>query len=184
MTFYDIGAHAGYYTLLVSHLVGPSGRVIALEPLPRNLTYLRRHLHLNRVTNVQVIDAAVSDREGETRFRIHPSHAMGHIPLGFNWPEESITVRTVTLDGLIARGAPTPNIVKIDVEGAEDRALIGAQELLKSQQPLVLVAFHFAEKQAVAERILIESGYTLTALDAQGHEWLAKPSRRDHTTSI
>src|SRR5574341_673203 len=58
---YDIGAHVGFYTLLASELVGPSGQVIAFEPLPRNLGYLHRHLALNSCKNVTVIEAAVGN---------------------------------------------------------------------------------------------------------------------------
>ena len=70
MTVFDIGAHAGYYTLIASKLVGGSGHVVAFEPAPRNLRYLRRHLSLNHVSNVTVLEVAVSDRAGVGRFDV------------------------------------------------------------------------------------------------------------------
>src|SRR6266436_706615 len=64
---YDIGAHVGFYTLLASVLVGHTGRVVAFEPSPRNLAYLRRHLAMNRLNNVTVVEGAVYDHDGEVR---------------------------------------------------------------------------------------------------------------------
>jgi hypothetical protein len=65
---FDIGANVGFYSLLASVLTGPTGHLFAFEPLPRNLRFLRRHLQLNDLDNVTVIDAAVSRENGEVRF--------------------------------------------------------------------------------------------------------------------
>lgn len=71
-TVYDVGAHAGFFTLLASQLVGPGGRVVAFEPDPGNRSYLERHIRLNRVGNVTIVDAAVSDRTGIGSLMTHP----------------------------------------------------------------------------------------------------------------
>src|SRR3989304_1382083 len=65
---YDIGAHVGYYTLLASVLCGPSGKVFAFEPSPRNLSRLRWHVSANGCRNVIVFDNALSDRVGSANF--------------------------------------------------------------------------------------------------------------------
>ena len=65
---FDVGAHVGFYTVLSSSLAGPAGRVVAFEPLPANLRYLRRHLALNGCANVTVVPICVGDREGTARF--------------------------------------------------------------------------------------------------------------------
>jgi hypothetical protein len=59
---FDIGAHVGFYSLLASKMVGPQGRVFAFEPVQRNLYYLHRHLQLNRIANVTVVQTAVGER--------------------------------------------------------------------------------------------------------------------------
>jgi protein-L-isoaspartate O-methyltransferase len=59
MTVYDIGAQAGFYTLIFSRLVGPSGHVIAFEPCVSELGYLLAHVKLNALTNIRVVQAAV-----------------------------------------------------------------------------------------------------------------------------
>ena len=66
---FDIGASVGFYTLLGSVLVGGEGRVFAFEPLPQNLSYLKKHLQLNRITNVAVIEAAVAERAAQQVLR-------------------------------------------------------------------------------------------------------------------
>ena len=62
---FDMGAHVGFYTLVASAIVGSRGQVVAFEPLPENLSYLREHLTMNHIDNVTVIDKAVTDH---TRF--------------------------------------------------------------------------------------------------------------------
>jgi FkbM family methyltransferase len=68
MVAFDVGADVGYYTLLLARGVGPKGRVIAFEPNPFNLTYLKEHLCLNKIGNVEIVEATVSDREGVAFF--------------------------------------------------------------------------------------------------------------------
>ncbi len=68
MTVYDLGANVGFYSLLASRLVGPTGRVIAVEPLPRNIAYLQRHVVANAATNVTIVQGAVSDAPGIGHF--------------------------------------------------------------------------------------------------------------------
>lgn len=118
----DLGAHAGWYTLLAARLVGPTGRVVAIEPEPTNLRYLRRHLWLNRCAQATVIEAAVTDREGQVWLDdgVWASNSV-------SWrvaPTGRLSVRSVAIDPLISAGTiPTPDIVKMDVEGAEGAVL-------------------------------------------------------------
>jgi hypothetical protein len=65
---FDIGAHVGFYTLLASALVGPTGKVFAFEPVPQNVSYLKEHLRINQVMNVVIHEAAVFDRTGPAPF--------------------------------------------------------------------------------------------------------------------
>ena len=67
-TVFDIGANAGFYTLFFSHLMGDQGQVWAFEPLPENGHNILRHIRLNRLRNVTLLQAAVSDRIGAVGF--------------------------------------------------------------------------------------------------------------------
>ena len=97
---YDIGANVGYFSLLAAVLSGSDGKVVAFEPLPRNIHYLKRHIQLNRLGNIEVIEAAVSDRTGRAYFDLGASSAMGHIA-----DEGEIEVQLVALDPLLEEDA-------------------------------------------------------------------------------
>jgi len=154
--FWDIGANVGFYSLLASKLVG-SGKVFAFEPAPRNLSYLKKHLALNRVTNVEVLAIAVSDRSGTSFFEIEETGFMGHLSI-----EGKITVPTAALDVLVEEGkVRPPDYVKMDIEGAELLALRGAARTFQRFRPVLFLATH--GKQIEKEcRLLLESW---------GYEW-------------
>ena len=159
---YDVGANVGFYTLLASRLVGPTGKVVAFEPLPRNLAFLRRHVEMNdRHGNVTVVAAAVSDRAGTARFDPGPMPEMGRLSSA-----GTVEVRTVALDQWIAeQGAPAPGFIKIDVEGAEASVLRGARALLTGVRPDVLVATHGDAEHEDCRGILQDLGYSWEELD-------------------
>ena len=132
---YDIGAHVGYYTLLAPVLVGCTGKVVAFEPLPRNLRYLRHHLALNHITNVTVIEAVASQNGGTAFFDEGPDSSMGFVS-----EHGCLEVKAVSLDELYSAGAiPAPGFIKMDIEGGEYKALIGAQNLLSNTHPVILL---------------------------------------------
>jgi FkbM family methyltransferase len=168
---YDLGANAGFFTLLAARLVGPAGRVYAFEPLPANLELLRRHLELNRCANVTVVAAAVSDRDGRARFGGAGSTARLE-------EEGAVEVATARIDTLIARGELAPaDLVKLDVEGAELAALEGMDGLLRDARPRLLIEFHGrriagVDVDSACRARLAERGYDLCRC---GREVLAEP---------
>jgi FkbM family methyltransferase len=136
---YDIGAQAGYHTLLASRLAGRSGLVYSFEPLPRNHDMLTRHLSLNEVFNVQPVRAAVSDMDGEMCFDPGPGFMAGHLS-----GEGPLRVKCFSLDRFVAsdhRIRP-PGVIKIDVEGAELKVLQGARETLLRYRPTLMIDTH------------------------------------------
>jgi FkbM family methyltransferase len=135
---WDLGANAGIFTLVASRIVGQKGRVFAFEPQPRNVDALRRHLELNGFRNVDVWPCAVSDQVGEARF-----DDSGGSSQGFLSDRGQIVVPTVTLDSLMATGELlAPRVIKIDIEGAEHRALRGAERTIDACRPAVFLATH------------------------------------------
>jgi FkbM family methyltransferase len=154
---FDIGAHAGFYTLLASTLIGQSGRVIAFEPLPYNLVNLQKHLSINGIGNVQVIPAAVSDSEGQARFEIGDGTTTGKLSTA-----GELAVRTVALDTLFSAGEiPIPSVIKMDIEGGEHRALLGARTLLTEYHPTIFLATHGQDVHKSCCDYLRSLGYTL-----------------------
>jgi FkbM family methyltransferase len=135
---FDVGANAGFYTLLAALRSTPAGQVIAFEPLPQNARYVNQHIQLNRLTNVRVIEAAVGDFVGQGRFAVHQKNAEGRLSA-----DGEMNVRVVSLDQLRADGEiPVPNVMKIDVEGGELAVLQGARRLLTQAHPTIFLATH------------------------------------------
>lgn len=160
---YDVGANAGYFSLLAAVLVGSEGRVYAFEPLPRNVEFLNKHIQLNRLDNIAVIEAAVSDRSGEAAFDLGASTAMGHLA-----DTGEIAVRMVSLDEMLQAGElEPPDYVKVDVEGAEYDVLRGARDLLRQYHPILFLDTHQREAHRPTIALLKELGYEFSILDGK-----------------
>jgi len=152
---FDIGANAGFYTLLASVLVGSQGKVFAFEPVPRNLRYLKEHLRINGIKNVSVIEAAVADCAGVAHFDAGPNPATGHLAA-----DGCLTVSTVSLDEMVRRGELLPpDYMKIDVEGAEANVLLGAKSVLTALRPTIFLATHGKELHNTCCELLRSMGY-------------------------
>lgn len=138
----DIGANIGYYTLLLSHLVGPEGLVVAVEPHPKNFHLLHLNLRLNGVNNVETLQAAVSDKEGDAiLFEAEGSnwHALHSTDRTTN---KGIRVTTLTIDAIARQVSRPIALIRMDIEGWEHRALIGAQETLRRDRPALIMEVH------------------------------------------
>jgi FkbM family methyltransferase len=140
-TVIDGGANIGYYTVLFSRCVGDSGRVIAFEPDPTNFEYLTRNLRTNHCDNVEACQAALSNLSGSAGFRPDPFRAEGRLVSDAHGDRKSITVRTVRFDEFVAsRQLESVDLVKLDLEGGEIRALEGMRTTLgSSRNPLLVV---------------------------------------------
>jgi len=158
---YDIGAHVGFYTLLASELVSPRGKVIAFEPVPQNIHYLKEHLRLNRCNNVTVVESTVTDRNGIALFEGSTNNYTGHLS-----SKGCLEVKTVSLDALVSKGEiPPPDYIKIDVEGAEFLVLSGAKSILANHHPTMFLATHGIEVWQQCIAFLKSIGYHLDSLD-------------------
>jgi FkbM family methyltransferase len=145
-------------------VLGPTGRVIAFEPSPRNLGFLHRHLSLNRSTNVEVLDVAISDSEGVTQFFVDDDPKKSKIT-----DAGDITVRTTTLDRLMGE-LPLPDLIEMDIEGAEYAALRGAEQLLRKSSPVNFLSTHGQEVHRACCELLRTLGYKLHAIGPRSIE--------------
>jgi len=138
---YDIGANVGYVSLSLAKQVGPSGRVIAFEPVPRNIEAFRRNIDINGLTNVRLLDAAASDAAGEAVIRIAGNLSTASLVWHQNNPSATeLRIRTVCIDELVDAGQlASPKFAKIDVEGAEGAVLQGMRRTLASARPVLFV---------------------------------------------
>jgi FkbM family methyltransferase len=171
MSFWDIGAHAGFMTLLASRLVGERGVVHAFEPAEPTRQRLLVALRANDTTNVLVHDVAVGAESGTTRLYSHGSSSMwttvaelGEAPAG--------DVAARTLDEL-AEELGAPDLIKVDVEGAETDVLRGGSTLLASGRSKLLVEFGSAGLLDQARAVCPQ--YAFTQLDDS--HWLLEGPR-------
>jgi len=151
MTVFDVGAHAGYFTMMLSRIVGKSGRVFAFEANPENVAILRKHIRINQLRNINIIEAAVADRNGEVRFS-------GSGCLGYEGQisDSGRRIPAVKLDDF-----PTPDLLKMDIEGAEILAFAGATRILSELRTKILVAVHEGGPIAKIPTILTSHTYKL-----------------------
>jgi FkbM family methyltransferase len=151
---YDVGAHIGFLSLCAASL---GARVFAFEASPANASRLRRTAELNNVP-IEPVEAAVWDAEEGVALLPGASAS--------EWrPAPGGPTTGVTLDGFVA-SHPAPDLLKIDVEGAEARVLHGARRLLAERRPIVLCEIHGPDTRDEVLRLL--SGYRVEPL---GSEW-------------
>jgi FkbM family methyltransferase len=165
---YDLGANVGFYALLAAKL---GARVLAFEPVARNLAYLRRHIELNECENVTIVAAAVSDHSGTAHFREGPAPTVGAL---VDDDSAGYDVPVVALDDIV--GTPVPQLVKIDVEGAEAAVLHGAHRLLHEARPTVLLSTHSTALRHECVSILHEARYDVRPLGGDQADLIATPA--------
>lgn len=180
--FFDVGANVGYYTVLGSRLVGAKGLVVAFEPVARNLAHLYNHIDINRLENVSIIPAACSDEISLAAFSTGPNNAMGHLTGGNNSNNETpgkdiLLVPTVTLDTVAERFGVVPQVLKIDVEGAELSVLHGASSRILPAKPKIFLSLHSEQLRTDCLKYLENFGYEFEPLGEDKNdsmEFLAK----------
>ncbi len=165
-TFVDVGANKGDFSLIAARTTGPEGRVIAFEPSPENAGWTRKSVELNGYPNVELLELALSDSEGEAQ--LHLGRWSGwHSLVPRQVDQETITVRMRTLDAVLAeRGSPAVDMLKIDVEGAELAVLRGARRTLAQEHGLwILLDVHPDREVDPAEvaQVLRAQGFELRA---------------------
>jgi FkbM family methyltransferase len=148
--FYDVGAYVGTMTLGTARLVGESGHVIAFDGDPGNVKRLLVNSERNGFqARVRVVHGAVWSRtasDGISFRRGTTARSQGGVEADGSRPVlgggQIITVPAITLDDFIATGAPSPQLIKIDVEGGEYEVLRGGSRLFAVQRPLIIVEVH------------------------------------------
>lgn len=130
-SFLDIGAHAGYFSLIASDRVGASGRVLAIEPNPRTFELLQRHLSGNRVANVRALMCGLAEQAGSISLYAPPSRIDYNATVLPRAEWTRVDVGTRTLDDCVDEwGVDRIDLMKIDVEGAEPLVLAGGRRSL------------------------------------------------------
>ena len=166
-TVWDVGANVGLFGFAAAGVAGPEGSVLALEADDWLAALVRRSAQLNAGTMaaVSVLGVAVSDRVGVAQFAIARRGRASNFLREAEGSSQAGGVRetrlamTVTLDWLLERFKP-PDVIKIDVEGAEHLVLAGAARLLQSVRPIILCEVAPRNRAPLA-RLFREAEYTL-----------------------
>lgn len=157
--FYEVGANNGFLGLLAAKIIGPEGHVYAFEPLPKNAQKALQLMQINGVDNFTLLPKAVSEKEGKVESFLGDSNSTPSLIQGDR--DHSITVAAVTLDGFV-RENRWPNLIKVDVEGAELLVLKGASQLMSSNDaPLWIIEVHGESNDYAVMDLLTSHGYKI-----------------------
>ncbi len=137
MTVVDVGAYAGYYTLIAARAVGDKGRVFSFEPEPSNYQLMLKNIQLNNHLNVTPVQKAVSNKTGHIKLFL-AEDASGHSTVCENPDQRSIQVDSTTLDDFFAGQIPQIHVIKIDVEGTEGAVLEGMRHIIDKNPDLII----------------------------------------------
>jgi FkbM family methyltransferase len=173
MNAVDIGGNIGYYAMLEARLVGPSGKVIAIEPMPENSEQLCKNVKNNGYENIHIHKTAIGDRDGTALMYIAGKsnwHSL-HPPVS---AKGKMKVSVSTLDSLLAPyNLPSLDLVRMDLEGYEIVVIDGMKRTLKKYGPRLLVELHplLVGTQAMEKY--------LRSLEAMGYgiEWMIEQER-------
>lgn len=173
-TFIDVGVNKGDYALLAASLVGPAGKVIAVEPEPENCTWIRKSIEANDFKNIHLHEAAATEDDGTSRLFLGKKSGWNSLYAGAGTSDDTIDVKTLALDS-IEDGTLTPRLIKIDVEGAEHRVLAGADGIIDRCRPILILDIHphlGADIDAVEEFFFSRNyhAYAVSDLDTRLHK--------------
>lgn len=167
--FYDVGSNVGYHSLVANSII-QNGTIYAFEPMPFVRAIFEKHIQLNSrligKNNISVLPMAISKEAKEVEFSNDAAHRDGNTYIKesyiFSGTEDKIKVPCQSIDGLIEQGYKIPDIIKIDVEGAEYDVLLGAKKTLEQYHPHILLATHDCHLPGVQQKcvdLLKEMGY-------------------------
>jgi len=172
MMVLDVGAHHGLYTLLASKLVGPTGKVIAFEPSPRERIRLFKHLKFNRARNVRVESCALGETNGMADLFL--SDDVNDWCNSLREPAgaalKAVQVDVKRLDEIISQQQLNKiDFVKMDIEGGELNALKGAKHMLATREhrPVILIEVQDKRSEAWGHR----GANVIRMLEEAGYEW-------------
>jgi len=138
MSVVDVGANLGFYSLLLARHVGPAGRVWAFEPDPANFAMLQRNVKANGYTNIETVNKAVGVATGKDRLYVSDIHTGDHRTYPSAESRQSVPVEVVALDDFFPPDQRI-DLVKMDIQGSEGKALEGMKRILSSHPDLTIL---------------------------------------------
>jgi FkbM family methyltransferase len=188
MEFVDAGAFLGYFTLAAAARVGEEGRVWAFEPNTGCRRLLEHSVRRNGLANVTIDPRALGGRVGSGRLTAPANPAVVRVMPAETGRPEAGAVAVTTLDAWCAESGARPDLVKLDVEGAELEVLEGAAETLRRHRPLLVVEVHRGGALATSPELVVErlrtAGYGVRSLGPNRADDLAGALERLREMSL
>ncbi|MFA6432635.1 MAG: FkbM family methyltransferase [Candidatus Paceibacterota bacterium] len=184
---YDIGAHVGYHSLYFARLVGKNGKVITIEPNKKNFERLKKNIDENKdlKERISAFNIAVGDKDGKVEFNINEDVEGGRSTGSFIGTADTFSSREtyknkgftktsvdlVTIDSFekMLSIHDAPDIIKIDVEGAESLALEGARGILLAKKPVLFVEIHSMRNMSDVMNFLHSISYEAKIANIEGN---------------
>ncbi len=175
---FDIGANIGWHTVWLSRKVGPSGKVLAVEPEDTNFAILKLNTRINNLTNVTSINVALGSSRGRGKLVVPRPTLMGQVTTtasDYASRFSEVGVNFDTVDNVVATfGIRQVSAIKVDVEGAELAVIRGAEKTIAKFGPRLVIEAHGHDNLA-SLKLLLKSMNIRVASEIQ-----ASP-RRDET---
>ena len=166
-TFIDVGANIGWYALIASKIVGPSGRVIAFEPAPASFALMRRNAQINDCRNTTLVEKALSDKKGTLRLNLGETNKAHNSILKTAETRDSVEVEANTLDEYLEGDEGEIALIKMDVEGAEGFVLAGMRKTLEKHPKTAIIMEFFP---SLLRQAGFDPGAMLREFQASGYE--------------
>lgn len=169
---WDLGTNRAQFALFFAQLVGPTGRVVAFEPMPALAAVARENAAINRFAHLEVHEVALGGEDGEATFMFSSARdTQGKLESVERTYKvegaQSLRVQLRRADSLLEEGLPAPRLMKIDIEGAAASLFRGAQRLLDEHLPAIFMELHGKEEQQGVKDQLLPRGYRLSTLDGK-----------------
>ena len=167
---YDVGGFRGYMTGVMA--AAGAAKVVVFEPNPENFTALQTLSQLNPAFPISVVPFCLADTDGAAEFELLTDRSMGRLANVALQVDQAILERREVqlrrIDSLVSQGElPPPDVMKIDVEGAELEVLSGGSNTIAKRRPVILLEAHSSELAAGCTSFLEGKGYRVQSLDAE-----------------
>jgi len=139
----DVGAHIGYFTLIMARLVGKKGKVFAFEPSPINFELLKKNVELNKYKNIRIIPKGISNKSDWIPFYLNSKNHGNCSFFKTDKHDKEIQIKTITLDHYFFGIDFNIDFAKIDAEGSEPLVIEGMKSILRKPYPIKLIIEFF-----------------------------------------
>ncbi|GBD88590.1 hypothetical protein BMS3Abin03_02526 [bacterium BMS3Abin03] len=184
-TVIDVGGNLGFYTLLLSELVGVNGKVFTFEPFSENFKKLNRTISINNLNNVDSFNVGLGEEERKA-ILYYDSHQTGMSTIVYKISSDAITeeIKLTTLDKFFEKIKKKISFIKIDTEGYEPQVLLGGKRILLKDKPVICIELggEYFESSLFALKILKELNYDCDAFNINlkeipaGTNFICKPN--------